>query len=96
MSKKFKVRGRNNTIFYNDKKYSSGPVYDCEVEGVSADAHPAFEYVDGPSDSPKKPEPKPEVSLDLDGDGDVDADDASIASRVLNAVKRKKSRGKKK
>ena len=36
------------------------------------------------------------INLDLNNDGKIDAKDASIASRVMNAVKNKKKSSKKK
>jgi len=39
---------------------------------------------------------KKEISLDLDNDGDIDGDDAKIASKVMNAVRKKKRASRKK
>ena len=46
-------------------------------------------------DKPKKGKKK-KVKLDLNGDGKVDSKDASLASKVMNAVKKKKRSKKKK
>lgn len=43
----------------------------------------------------KKKEEVKEVNLDLNNDGKIDHKDASIASKVMNVVKKKKMRNKK-
>ena len=43
-----------------------------------------------------KPNKKQDSSLDLNGDGKVDKKDAKIASKVMNAIRRKKKKTTKK
>ena len=53
-------------------------------------------WIELPEVQEVKDKSKSKVNLDLNGDGKIDKEDASIASKVMNAIKKKKTTKRKK
>lgn len=67
----------------------------CEYQGDKLSEKPLKDKCPSCGDEVKSLGETPEINLDLNNDGKVDSKDASIASKVMNSIKKKKKSNKK-